>query len=160
MRLPNLSRLLRRRSNEPQLSREEALAARPVRNPAITWERNPGGRVLLTVPLQLKPWMRLLKSILQVPSEKKVELDEVGSDVWEWLDGQVTVAQLVDQLAAAHKLHRREAEVSLTQFLELLAKRHFLGFALQLDDRRAKELGAAVVNVAAAAGEPVGPQQR
>ncbi|NUQ00920.1 MAG: PqqD family protein [Armatimonadetes bacterium] len=144
MRLPDLSRLTRRRSREPELSRTEALSARPLRNPVIVWEETEQGHVLLTVPLEVKPWMRLLRLVMQVPTERKVELDELGSDIWRWADGEATVESLVGQLAAAHRLNRREAEVSLTQFLQTLAKRRFLGFALELDDARAQELGASL----------------
>ncbi len=144
MRLPDLSRLRRRRGQEPHLTRGEALSARPLRNPAITWDRQDDGRVLLTVPLELKPWMRLLRFAIKVPAERKVELDEVGSDVWQWFDGELTVEDLVGQLATTHKLNRREAEVSLTQFLQMLAKRRFVAFAIELDDQRAQELGSAL----------------
>lgn len=144
MRLPDLSRFTRRRRREPELTRAEALSARPLRNPVITWEQQATGLVLLTVPVELKPWMRMLQAVIKVPAERKVELDELGSDVWQWVDGEATVGDLVARLGESHKLHRREAEVSLTQFLQTLAKRRFLGFALELDERRAEELGAAL----------------
>ena len=127
------------------MTREEAFGARPLRNPVIAWEVLDNGRVLLTVPLEQKPWLRLLQVVTRVPAEKKVELDEVGSDVWQWCDGEARVTDLIDRLAASHKLHRREAEVSLTQFLETLAKRRFVGLAVELDESRAEELGDLVV---------------
>lgn len=141
MRLPDLRLVVKRRGRGPALTREEALAARPLRNPSIEWTVQENGRVLLTVPLELKPWMRLLKVVMQVPERRSVELDEVGSDVWVWCDGETTVAGLIDRLAAEHKLNQREAEVSLTQFLHTLAKRRFVGFAVELDEARAAEFG-------------------
>lgn len=127
MRLPDVRRWWRQRRESP-FTRDEALAARPVRNPAIAWERQDNGKVLLTVPLQLKPWMRLLKPLLQVPQSHQVELDEVGSDVWGWLDGDQSLEDLAKRLAKTHKLNAREAEVSLAQFLQTLARRRFVGF--------------------------------
>jgi len=96
--------------------------------------------VILTIPLQFKPWMRLLKLVAQIPDEKKVELDELGSAVWLWADGAATVETLVGKLAAEHKLNRREAEVSLLQFLQTLAKKRFMAFAVEVDPERAEEL--------------------
>lgn len=140
MRLPDYSRLSRKRRAEPQLTRPEALAARPLRNPAIDWELQDNGLVLLTVPLELKPWMRMVRAVVHFPTERRVELDEVGSDVWQWADGQATVEELVGRMTAKHRLNAREAEVSLTQFLQTLAKRRFMAFAVELDDERAEEL--------------------
>jgi hypothetical protein len=141
MRLPDLSRLVRKsRRGGPPLTRDEALGARPIRNPVITWEAQDNGKVLLTVPLELKPWMRLARVVVKVPEERQVELDEVGSDVWQWLDGEHSVDEVIGLLADRHKLNRREAEVSLTQFLQTLAKRRFVGFAVAMDEQRAEEL--------------------
>lgn len=143
MRLPDLSKLFRRRRREPGepgLQRDEALQAVPLRNPAIDWETQESGRVILTIPLQFKPWMKVLKLVAQIPDQKKVELDELGSDVWCWADGETTVETLVGKLAAEHKLNRREAEVSLLQFLQTLAKKRFMAFAVEVDPDRAEEL--------------------
>ena len=99
--------------------------------------------MLLTIPVEVKPWMRPVRFLVQVPEQRQVELDEVGSDVWEWCDGSATVAELTSRLAAHQKLNPREAEVSLTQFLQDLAKRRFLGLALDVDPERAAELDQA-----------------
>ena len=145
MRLPDFSKLTRRRgrqADQPGLQRSEALNAVPLRNPAIEWETQESGRVILTIPLEFKPWMKLLKVVAQIPDHKKVELDELGSNIWLWADGGATVETLVGQLADEHKLNRREAEVSLMQFLETLAKRRFMAFAVDVDEKRAEELQA------------------
>ncbi|MBI2297604.1 MAG: PqqD family protein [Armatimonadetes bacterium] len=144
MRLPDLQKIVGRRRRDARITREEAFSARPLRNPAIVWEQQDSGLVLLTVPLEVKPWMRLLRYVIQVPTERRVELDEVGSDVWLWCDGESSVKELTARLAKAHQLNAREAEVSLTQFLQTLAKRRFIGFALAVDDARARELGEAL----------------
>ena len=131
MRLPDLGRLSKRRSG-PEVSREEALGAQPVRNPAIDWEVQDNGRVLLRVPMAVKPWMRLFRLLVTTPEHRMVELDEIGSDVWHWCDGEATVRDLVKRLASKHHLNPREAEVSMTKFLQDLAKRHFVGLRLTI----------------------------
>lgn len=140
MRIPSFGRL-RNARRQPALTRDEALSARPVRNPVVSWERQDSGRVLLTVPLELKPWMKLAKLLVQVPTERQIELDELGSDVWCWCDGETSVEGLTARLAKAHKLNQREAEVSLTNYLQTLARRRLIGLALPLDEARAKALG-------------------
>ncbi|MBI5834539.1 MAG: PqqD family protein [Armatimonadetes bacterium] len=145
MRLPDLGRLAKRK-NGPEVSREEALGAQPVRNPAITWEVQDNGRVLLQVPMAVKPWMRLFRLLVTTPDHRMVELDEVGSDVWQWCDGEATVRDLVKRLAREHQLNPREAEVSLTQFLQTLAKRRFLGLRLTISAARGEAMGAAAAN--------------
>lgn len=151
MRLPALQDWFRR-DKGPDVTREEALGAQPLRNPAITWEVLDSGRVLLSIPLAARPWVRLVNWLVPVPTDRKVELDEVGSDVWQWCDGERTVAELVRELARAHKLNQREAEVSLTQFLQLLAKRRFLGLKLQVDEQRKEAIAQAVANKGPRAG--------
>lgn len=117
-----------------------------MRNPAIVWSEQDNGRVLLVVPLAMRPWMRLARAFMPVPTERKVELDEVGSDVWRWCDGERTVREVVRELARCHKLHQREAEVSLTQFLQTLARRRFVGLRLQVDENRKEEILSALAN--------------
>jgi hypothetical protein len=134
------------------VTRSEALNALPVRNPAITWEVGDNGRVTLTVPLALKPWMRLIRPLIAVPAERQVELDEVGSDVWQWCDGEHTVRELMKTLAAEHQLNAREAEVSLTEFLKTLARRRFLGLRLDLPATRQEEIAKAVAKSSAPGG--------
>lgn len=140
MRLPNLAGLSRAR-RQPKLTRAEAMAARPVRNPVVQWEWQDSGRVVLTVPLELTRWMKLAKLLVQVPDQRQIELDELGSDVWSWCDGEQDVQALCRKLAEAHKLNQREAETSLTTYLQTLARRRLIGFALPLEPARAEALG-------------------
>jgi len=122
------------------------LGAQPVRNPAITWAVQDSGRVLLMVPMAVKPWMRIVKLLMTTPDHRMVELDEVGSDVWQWCDGEATVRDLVKRLAREHQLNAREAEVSLTQFLQTLAKRRFLGLRLTIDPDRGEAKAGPTAN--------------
>ncbi len=65
---------------------------------------------------------------LKPPSHRRVELDEVGSFVWELCDGQRTIETIVQQTSKHYKMHRREAEVSVTSFLQMLHERNFIAF--------------------------------
>lgn len=120
----------------PSLPREEMLTLRPVRNPVVTWEtpapdeadERPAG-VVLFVPRREDGWGQWLARWLQVPSGKKIELDEFGGEVWEMCDGSHTVDQLVRHTGEKYKLNRRQSEISVVAFMRMLAQRRLIGFA-------------------------------
>lgn len=125
MRLNPLSR--RRR---PRLSRQQALQARPIRNPHLSTKRNERDELTLVVPRR-GDWVgRLLSLVFIVPKERGIVLDAVGEDVWELCDGEHTVEELIRQVGEKYKLNPKEAEVSLTDYLRQLGKRNLIGLAL------------------------------
>jgi len=132
---------------KPRLSREHALQARPVRNPALKWEELDNGEVQIVLPRRRDAMGKLLSSVFYVPQSKPVSLDVVGAAVWQLCDGEHTVNDIAVALMEEHKLHRREAEVSLTEFLKMLGKRNMVGFVvpaefLEADEKEAKQKGA------------------
>jgi hypothetical protein len=58
-----------------------------------------------------------------------MELDEIGSATWAWLDGQRTVRDLAVLLAERYDLHEREAEVAMAAFVRELGKRGIVALA-------------------------------
>ena len=54
---------------------------------------------------------RMMARWLRAPTERKVELDEVGGFVWELCDGSHTVEIVVQKTSKQYKMNRREAEV-------------------------------------------------
>jgi len=129
------------RKAQPQLTREQAMGARPVRNPAVPWKLNDDGNVVVILRRRGDLTGRVLSWIFMVPQQKSMELDEVGSTVWQHCDGERTVWEVVDMLATKYKLNKREVEISLTQYLRTLGKRGMLGFVI--DEKIAKEAGVA-----------------
>ncbi len=119
---------VRGKFRKPELTRKQALAARPVRNPALKWERLDSGEVRIILPRRNDYVGKLLSFLFHVPKSRPVSLDVVGAHVWELCDGEHTVDDLVDALMDEHRLHRREAEVSLTAFLKMLGKRNMVAF--------------------------------
>ena len=117
---------------KPKVSRAEALGARPVRNPAIAWERGvwreeQNAVVLLRVPRRSDRWGNFLARVFRLPAERKIELDEMGSDVWEMCDGASTVEAVTRAICARYKLNRRQGETSVTAYLRMLAERRLIG---------------------------------
>lgn len=135
----------RRRS---RLSRADSLAAKPVRNPSVQWEMvdgKTGPEALLTVPPPKSVWLPLLKVIAVVPNkERRVQLDEVGSFVWQRCDGDRSVQDLCDALCDHYRLSYREGLVSLTTYLRQLGRRGLVAFAVDRPPGESGEEGEAV----------------
>jgi hypothetical protein len=114
----------------PQIDRQAALTLRPGRNSLLTWEKRETGEMLLTVPQNQKVGRitRQMAKWLRAPTERHVELDEVGGFVWELCDGAHTIESIVQRTGKQYKMSRREAEVSVTMFLQMLHERNFIGF--------------------------------
>jgi len=139
---------LRLKKNGPALTREQAMQAWPVRNPALQVSEGEEGLVTIELPRR-KDWMGgVLGFLFSVPQSKPVQLDEVGSFVWGLCDGDHTVSDIVGALVNEYKLNRREVEVSLTQYLQTLAKRGMVGFAVPRE----------VAEAAGLAGEELTPE--
>jgi hypothetical protein len=114
----------------PVADRQATLTLRPGRNALLTWEKRESGETILTVPQNEKAG-RITKAFarwVNAPRERFVELDEVGSFVWELCDGTHTIESIVQKTGRQYKLNRREAEVSVTTFLQMLHERNFIGF--------------------------------
>lgn len=121
---------------KPRVTREQALRARPIRNPALQWERGTDGETRLRIPRRKDAVARALCRIFRAPEYREIVLDEVGSDIWELCDGQHSVEAIVSLTAKKYKMTRRECETSVSTYLKMLGERNLLGF--QLGGRRKK----------------------
>ena len=121
----------RPRKKGPPITRAEALSARPQKNSLVRERRLDNGEVLLDYPVQMRPWLaavaRRFSGNLQAPATRKLQLDVLGASVWDLVDGQRSVRQIVQAFALAHRLHTQEAEVSVTTFLRQLGQRGLIG---------------------------------
>lgn len=109
------------------MSREEALKCIPVKGRHIQEQRLPSGEALIAYPQQLRPLARFVLRRLrkETPSmpPRKLQLDNLGTGVWDLIDDRRSVRQIVKRFADLHRLPRREAELSVTRFLRELGKR-------------------------------------
>ena len=109
------------------LSREKALSCVPIRNPEIKEQENEQGEICLTYKVLIRPWfqgiVQKIRGKTDETIERKLQLDELGSSVWQMINGQRTVQELITEFQSTHKLNEREAEISVTAFLKELGKR-------------------------------------
>ncbi|HEB68292.1 MAG TPA: PqqD family protein [Desulfobulbus sp.] len=110
----------------PGSDRQYALACIPMRNPECIEEHNAEG-ILLRYSVQAKPWLRkIFKSAAGREPEiihKKLQLDAMGSSVWQVIDGKKSVHTISRDFRKRHQLEPREAEISVSEFIQQLGKR-------------------------------------
>lgn len=130
-----LKQMVTGRRAGPQASRAQVLGARPVRNPLVGWERYAPAQsedaprpevVLLQVPRRADKWGNFVARVFKLPTHRKIELDEMGSDVWEMCDGAASVEALTRAVCAKYRLNRRQGEASVTAYLRMLAERRLV----------------------------------
>ena len=114
------------------ITRYEALDCIPVKNSQIKENRLKTGEVLITYPINIRPWIAAIGKAIGKSSvrqyEKKIHLDELGTAVWDLMDGKRPVRRIISKFAAKYRIHEKESEVSVTNFLKMLGKRGLIGF--------------------------------
>lgn len=119
-----------RRMQSLALTRAQAMAARPIRNPSLPWHENEEGLVVVTLPRRKDFVGQLLAWLFMVPESRPVSLDQIGTMVWHLCDGEHSVHDIAKMLADRYKITLREAEVSLAEFLRRLGRRGMIALAL------------------------------
>jgi len=114
-----------------QLSRTDALCCIPIRNPMVVESRMDSGEILLSYTETLKPWfagiLRRMNKASEIRRTRKLQLDILGTGVWDLVDGKSTVMEIINSFAGIHQLYHKEAEVSVIQFLRELGRREIVG---------------------------------
>jgi hypothetical protein len=124
-------KVFKKKPKAPTISRAEALDRIPVKNIQITEDRLETGEILIRYPVTIRPFFSTLVKRFGGPEQqvqtKKLQLDTLGTSVWDLLDGKRSVRQLIQIFAETHQLQPREAEVAVTQFLRELGRRGLIG---------------------------------
>ena len=114
-----------------QLTKSKALTLTPVKNIESSEVTLNSGVVVIRYPVTMRPWMAKWIQRFKGPSpqigSRKLQLDNLGTEVWKMIDGKRTVRDIVDAFAETHQLEDREAEMAVTQFLRDLGKRGLIG---------------------------------
>ncbi len=124
-------RLFRRKETPAGLTREAALNCVPVKHRAVEEMRLENGTVRLRYPLQVKPWLAELRRRFGPPQAvaplKQLELDELGTLTWDLMDGHLKFAEIVRRFSRQARVHPKEAEAAVAQFIRALGKRGLIG---------------------------------
>lgn len=124
-------KVFRKKPAVSHLSRTEALEYAPAKSSEIFEVRLETGEVVLEYPLTVRPWMAAIaKRLGGVQSQRqtrKLQLDAMGTFVWDLVDGKRSVRKIVQIFAKSHRVGNKEAEVSVTSFIRQLGQRGLLG---------------------------------
>ena len=124
-------KLFRKKQKDVQFDRAEAFKFIPVKNIQITEKRLDSGEILIHYPVTLRPWIagivkRFSGSNAELQS-KPLQLDQLGTEVWELIDDNRSVRRIIEIFAKTHQLQIREAEVAVSQFIRMLGQRGLIG---------------------------------
>jgi hypothetical protein len=124
-------RVFKKKRKKPQISRTEALKCTPVISAQVVEDRLESGEVIIRYPVTIRPFFATVVKRFGGPDDyvqtKKLELDKLGSSVWDLIDGKRSIRQLIQIFAETHQLQFREAEVAVTQFMRELGRRGLIG---------------------------------
>jgi len=124
-------KVFRKKPVKSRITRPQALAYKPVKNQEVSETRLETGEVVIEYPMTVRPLIaavaRRLGKSQALTQTKKLQLDVLGTSVWDLIDGQHTVRRMINIFADTHRLEKKEAEVAVTQFIRELGKRGLLG---------------------------------
>lgn len=117
--------------SEP-ITRSESLNCRPVRNSHVKENRIESGEILISYTISVRPWITAIARAMGknpgMKHERKIQLDELGTSVWDLIDGKRSVRRIIKKFAGKYHIHEKESEISVTRFLRMLGKRGLIGF--------------------------------
>lgn len=115
----------------PSISRKASLDSKPVQNQALRVERQDDGTIVLCAKQRHKGLGKALAKLSKIEDlEKRYSLDELGAFVWDMCDGQTTVRAMINRFAEKHRLSRKEAEISMVEYLKSLAGKGIIGIVV------------------------------
>ena len=123
-------KVFRKKPAASHLSRMEALKYTPSRSRQISEIRLETGEVIIEYPLVMRPLIAAVAKRLGLQDRKqtkKLQLDAMGTSVWDLVDGKRSVRMIIQIFAKTHRLENKEAEVSVTSFIRQLGQRGLLG---------------------------------
>lgn len=120
------------------LKRSDMLRLKPTRSENIAWKVDEDGLVMIESK-QVGLIARLLGMLFRFRPRKRIQLDELGSIVWQMCDGEHTIREIAQELIKRYKLERHEAEVSLITFIQQLIKRRLITLPLTSSDAKPAE---------------------
>lgn len=125
-------RLFKKKQPAAQPTRTEALSCIPQKATAASSLVLENGDILIEYPLNIRPFFLQLARRFQ-PQEasrfatrlptRKLELDRLGSMVWQMVDGNKDVGTIIKEFSRASGLTLQEAEISVTAFFRQLGHR-------------------------------------
>ena len=112
--------------------RQRSLQSRVLLSKEAEWELTDQGLVRVVQKVQRPAKLRLLRLLASMPAgasveKRTVELDLIGSMIWQACKEKVRVCDLVELVRREFQISYREAESSVTEYVKVLGGRGLLG---------------------------------
>lgn len=95
------------------------LATKPVRNLKISITPDPAGHLTISVPLVYRGAAGLFARLFKPRTQRRYRIDGPPLEIWNLIDGQARVADLMAHLEAKHQLRFFEARAMVIHLLGL-----------------------------------------
>lgn len=119
---------------------ETQLHAAPIRNRSVTvLPSSTPDRLVVVVDLKYTGFTALLARPLRARKRKKYQLDGLGLELYNQLDGQRTVENLIDDLIPRYKLTFFEARALTLTYLRTLTDRGLIVMAIREEPEAAQK---------------------
>ena len=109
------------------------LASVPRLNPTVRWDHLDSGEIMATYRQEVRGMKGLFMRLFAAPETAQIVLDDAGTRVVDAIDGTRTVGELIALVADEFRVSRKEAEVSLLKYMEMLGRRRLVGFEVAPD---------------------------
>lgn len=118
-----------------QVLAADLLKAVPQANRAATITDKDDGTIMASVPMRRPDYLvPPLSWLLPFTAVRKIQLDRIGTDVFNLCDGVRTVERIVETFASLHKLTFREAQLSISQFMRMMVQRGLIALGRKEHD--------------------------
>jgi hypothetical protein len=122
------------REKTDRLTRTAALDCIPLPSAAVRPKRLDNGLVELSYPVAMRPFWGAIARRFGVSgqSRRRLELDELGTAVWDLIDSRRSVREVAGAFARRFQLHDQESQASVVAFLRELGRRGIIGMKEQI----------------------------
>ncbi len=117
------------RQPQAQIDRRQSLDGIPILNEHISCENDKTGRLVVNIKLQRGNG--LLARFQPPVLERNVKLDEIGGFVFKLIDNQRSTLEIIELFLAKYRVNRREATLSVVDFLKSLVKKGVVSIAIR-----------------------------
>ncbi|MDO9542255.1 MAG: PqqD family protein [Kiritimatiellia bacterium] len=117
------------RQPQSQIDRRQSLDGIPVLNEQISCENDNTGRLVINI--KLKRGHGFLARFQPPVLERNLKLDEIGGFVFKLIDNQRSTLEIVNMFLSKYRVNRREATLSVVDFLKSLVKRGVVSIVIR-----------------------------
>lgn len=110
-----------------QKNKQNYLDFVPVMNPDFSWKTDEEGIVTVTV-IRKGIFDKIAQTIFRRPKSSQIRLDELGSFIWQKIDGERTIYDISIFVKEEFGEKAEPLLKRLIQFFEILKDNHFVSF--------------------------------